>query len=101
MAVQNTAEAIQLRAAVVIFWAIKRHTLASNFFCASTTVSAIDGYGPMKCFNISEDEACSTISRDRKNRELSHIWDTVENEIKKTMGHRIGQASRYATWSRI
>ena len=65
MAEQNIADAVQLRASEVIFWAIKRFTGMNNYACASHTISVIDSYRPMHVFNMSNDEIRSTIRKDR------------------------------------
>jgi hypothetical protein len=69
MAEQNTAAEVQLVAAEIIFWWIKRFTMASNYHCAVCTVSCIDNIQPQNWYLISEQEAYSTIRRDRNERD--------------------------------
>ena len=64
---QNIGESIQIRAAKEIFWAVKRVTKASNKYCASATVQALEPYN-LKCFDISIKQAESVIRADRHNR---------------------------------
>ena len=73
MAHQNTAEAVQLRAAIVIYNWIQRLTGASNYFCASCVVDAIENIQPQQWYNISDSEAHATIHRDRLNRHGKQI----------------------------
>ena len=55
MAAQNTGESVQIRMASEVFYAIKRYTRESNYFCASATVQTLEPYN-LKCFDISEDQ---------------------------------------------